>query len=107
MTDTDMLYMASLEKRNEELEAKVAELEGKHWNECGQIAHFDDELRKAKRLLRLAVDDFDILGEVKFSPKPGAHPKRREYIRILDLLDHRWRYTDEALKLIGDENDAE
>jgi hypothetical protein len=26
MTDTDMLYMASLEKRNEELEAKVAEL---------------------------------------------------------------------------------
>ena len=26
MTDTDMLYMASLEKRNEELEAKVAEV---------------------------------------------------------------------------------
>ena len=52
MTDTDILYMASLEKRNEELEAKVAELEGKHHNECGQIAHYDDELRKAKSLLR-------------------------------------------------------
>ena len=52
MTDTDMLYMASLEKRNSELEAKVAELEGKHWNECGQIAHYSDELRKAKILLR-------------------------------------------------------
>ena len=58
------------------------------------------ELEEAKRLLRLAVEDFDVLGEVKFSPKPGAHPKRREYIRILDLLDHRWRYADEALKLL-------
>lgn len=55
MTDTDMLYMASLEKRNEELEAKVAELEGKHWNECRQIAHYDDELRKANELLREAM----------------------------------------------------
>ena len=55
MTDTDILYMASLEKRNEELEAKVAELEGKHWNECGQIAHYSDELRKANELLREAM----------------------------------------------------
>lgn len=44
MTDTDMLYMTSLEKRCEELETHIAELEGKHWNECGQIAHYDDEL---------------------------------------------------------------
>ena len=81
MTDTDMLYMASLEKRNSELEAKVAELEGKHWNECGQIAHYDDELRKAKELLRKAVEDFP------------------------DLTD-MWRYADETLKLIGGgEND--
>jgi hypothetical protein len=99
--------MADLYEENQRLKAKIEELEEKHFSECGQIAHFDDELRKAKRLLRLAVDDFDILGEVKFSPKPGAHPKRREYIRILDLLDHRWRYTDEALKLIGgSENDT-
>lgn len=55
MTDTDMLYMASLTKRNEELEAKVAELEGKHHNECGQIAHYDDELRQANDLLREAL----------------------------------------------------
>lgn len=52
MTDTDMLYMASLEKRNEELGIRIAELEDKHHNECGQIAHYSDELRKAKSLLR-------------------------------------------------------
>lgn len=28
------------------------QLEGKHWNECRQIAHYEDELRKAKELLR-------------------------------------------------------
>ena len=52
MTDTDMLYMATLEKRNAELEARIAELEDKHHNECGQIAHYSDELRKANDLLR-------------------------------------------------------
>ena len=54
MTDTDMLYMASLEKRNTDLEAKVAEFEAKHFSECAQIAHYSDELRRAKELLREA-----------------------------------------------------
>lgn len=52
MSDTDMLYMASLEKRNAELEARIAELEAKHWSECRQIAHYEDEPKKAKELLR-------------------------------------------------------
>ena len=55
MTDTDMLYMASLEKRNEELEVRISVLEDKHWNECAQIAHYDDELREANSLLREAM----------------------------------------------------
>ena len=55
MTDTDMLYMASLEKRNEELEVRISVLEGKHHNECGQIAQYSDELGKAKDLLREAM----------------------------------------------------
>ena len=45
MTDTDMLYVAGLE-------ARIQELEEKHFSECGQIAHYSDELRKAKSLLR-------------------------------------------------------
>lgn len=52
MTDTDMLYMATIEKRNAELEARISVLEDKHHNECGQIAHYDDDLRQAKELLR-------------------------------------------------------
>lgn len=62
MTDTDMLYMAALEKRletaeaeNTELKARVVELEDKHWNECRQIAHYSDELRQANELLREAL----------------------------------------------------
>lgn len=58
MSDTDMLYMASLQKKldeveaeNAELRARISELEGKHLNECRQIAHYDDELSKAKELL--------------------------------------------------------
>lgn len=34
------------------LEHKNAALEDKHLNECRQIAHYSDELRKAKSLLR-------------------------------------------------------
>ena len=48
MTDTDMLYVAGLE-------ARIQELEEKHHNECGQIAHYSDELRKARDLLREAM----------------------------------------------------
>lgn len=33
-----------------ELENKITELEDKHWEECIQIAHYDDELSKAKKL---------------------------------------------------------
>lgn len=46
MTDTDMLYVAALEKENAALKQRIAELEEKHFGECAQIAHYDDELRK-------------------------------------------------------------
>ena len=96
MTDTDMLYVASLQKRNEELEARVAELEEKHFSECAQIAHYSDELAKAKELLKAAVEGLDNCAERC----------------ICDYCDSRcpfynfgcvsgWKYRDEALALIG------
>lgn len=36
------------------LEVRISVLEDKHHNECGQIAHYSDELRRAKELLREA-----------------------------------------------------
>lgn len=48
MTDTDMLHMAAMEKRCEELEARNAELEAKHWDECRQIAHYDNDIKSLK-----------------------------------------------------------
>lgn len=44
--------MADLYADNQRLKARIEELEEKHFNECGQIAHYSDELRKAKSLLR-------------------------------------------------------
>lgn len=41
-----------LESTKEELSTlrnKCKELEEKHWQECGQIAHYDDELRKERK----------------------------------------------------------
>lgn len=68
MTDTDMLYMAALEKRletaeaeNTELKAHVAELEDKHWSECRQIAHYDDELSKYQKKVPKIVEYIDYL----------------------------------------------
>ena len=106
MTDTDMLYMASLEKRNEELEAKVAELEDKHWNECRQIAHYSDELRRTKELLKKAVEDFNTLGIELDSNcelcgfRLGCEecPLHRAGINC-----RCWNKQDEALALIGED----
>lgn len=110
MTDTDMLYMAALEKRNEELEAKVAELESKHWNECGQIAHYDDELRRTKELLKAAVEDvrycmrsYDpceicaLLGEDGECPAADDDDCNEKY---------KWRCEAEALALIGEDTNV-
>ena len=62
MTDTDMLYIAGLEKRNSELEAKVAELESKHWNECRQIAYYDDERKKIREYLQHSAKTMTVHG---------------------------------------------
>jgi hypothetical protein len=100
MTDTDMLYVASLQKRNEELEARVAELEAKHHNECAQIAHYSDELRRAKELLEAAVEGFEYIKP--YTSHCDGHcnncPFENEGWCRID-----WRYTDEALELIGED----
>ena len=108
MTDTDILYMASLEKRNEELEAKVAELEGKHHNECGQIAHYDDELRKAKELLRKAVEvinreisSFTTCEECNMYDEETTECNGNAMDKCSEI--GKWRYADEALALIEED----
>lgn len=79
MTDTDMLYMASLEKRNEELEVRISVLEDKHHNECGQIAHYDDELGQAKELLR---DVLPILHRAFFANYKDTNAANELYDKI-------------------------
>jgi len=95
MTDTDMLYMAALEKRNEELEAKVA--------------HYSDELKRTKELLKKAVEDFNTLGIELDSNcelcgfRLGCEecPLHRAGINC-----RCWNKQDEALALIGKDIDV-
>ena len=44
--------------------ARIAELESKHELECMQIAHYSDELAKAKELTRAISEDMRELTEV-------------------------------------------
>jgi len=126
MTDTDMLYMASLEKRNEELEAKVAELEGKHFVECTiisqykaenrQLAEWLTELKEAKRLLKAAVEDFRWLESHTEDEKGHCciSGDNNELACIHCPLNQRnkdtimcgWNYEAEALALIGEDTNV-
>lgn len=57
-----------------------------------RICQLEDQFEKAKQLLKAAVEDFS---EVKsYLSEP--------YSRLCD----KWRYEDEALKLIGDESNG-
>ena len=67
---------------------ELKELEAKHWDECRQIAHYDDELKEAKRLLKVAMGDMEILYEAG---------KDEGCVGI----KFKWRYADEAKKLLG------
>lgn len=41
--------LKSMKKELSTLRNKCKELEEKHWQECGQIARYDDELRKERK----------------------------------------------------------
>ena len=82
-----------------QLDEQIKELEAKHWDECRQIAHYDDELKEAKRLLEAAVKiaktlpcDDNHCGECVHNDN-GYVCSEYEYFE--------WRYADAALKLIG------
>jgi len=92
MTDTDMLYMAALEKRletaeaeNTELKARVAELEDKHWNECRQIAHYDDELRNQNDAAY--VRKSDVLDLITEAHEGGSFTDYSDYSSLWDAVD--------------------
>ncbi|MBR4627764.1 MAG: hypothetical protein IKO47_08710 [Ruminococcus sp.] len=113
VSDTDMLYMASLQKHNEELEAHVAELEEKHHNECGQIAHYSDELRRAKELLKEAVK---LIPHMKFYGrhycKPCVHWNLEDRCKGIEnplckecWNNFKWVHEAEALALIVEDGE--
>ena len=88
-------YISELEAENAELRAKVESAER-------QIAEYDDELRKAKRLL----------GEALRTLNDGSCNKDCRQCKWNEngcemSCRFAWRYGDEVSALIGDENDAE
>lgn len=58
--------------------------------------------KKAKQLLKAAVEDFVRIDEVKLLPENTIRPML-EYTNIIDIIRHKWRYADEAEKLLKDE----
>lgn len=58
MSEAAMLreILKQKEARIAELETKVKILEDKHWEECRQIAHYDDKLRKASHVIDAIVE---------------------------------------------------
>ena len=63
----------------------------------------DKRIAELEYLLRLAVEDFDLYGEVINSPAYSAHPRYVDYCRIINVRTHRWRFAEQAQKVLGDE----
>lgn len=66
------------------------------------VQMLEEYREKAKRLLKAAVEDFAVYGALKdlSSEQRVQNPDWRRFNRVFDVLDHQWRYADEALKLI-------
>lgn len=54
--------MADLYEEHQRLKARISELEEKHWNECGQIAHYDDERKKIREYLQHSAKTMTVHG---------------------------------------------
>lgn len=90
--------------------ARIAELEAKHHNECAQIAHYSDELAKAKELLRAAVEDLSCGCDGENNKcikncKTCTHNSIKGY-GCRYYGEYHWRYADEALAVIGGETNG-
>ena len=84
------------------------DLEEKHWNECMQIARYDDELAEAKRLLQAAI-------KVINENCDGFCEYCKYYTKFnlsscelgIDVCENNnqweWKYEAEALKLLGEQ----
>lgn len=78
-----------------------------------QLAEWLTELKEAKRLLRLGVEDFAKLDRVNTKVRNCMIPDMDcadcplNWDSVDDSVEpcHNWRYADEALKLIGGEAD--
>ena len=94
-----------------QLDEQIKELEAKHWDECRQIAHYDDELKEAKRLLKAAVEDNkrvlrENFGDIcqfckHYSNSEAQCRKPHNGSGSWCCENAEWRYAAEALKLIG------
>ena len=67
------------------------------------ITERDKRIAELEYLLRLAVEDFDLYGEVISSPAYSAHPRYVDYCRTINVRTHRWRFAEQAQKALGDE----
>ena len=89
-----------------ELEEKLRDRDLEADNGVRQIAHYDDELRRAKELLKAAVEDFKVIGKALDAdcdmlincddcPLQSGHYNCRS-----------WNHQNEALALIGGGRDV-
>jgi len=70
-----------------------------------QLAEWLTELKETKRLLKLAVEDIEGRSADKCKGCIYENASDREkYVNCTNFHCYEWRYTDEALKLIGDED---
>ena len=79
-----------------QLDEQIKELEAKHWDECRQIAHYDEELKEAKRLLKAAVEDITFILSYSCSDEEMCCKE----CPTVNHACNKWRYTDEAEKLL-------
>lgn len=76
MTDTDMLYMASLEKRNEELEAKLNA-------EAARSAEYEVRAEKMRDLLR---ESLPVLHKAFFANYKDTNAANELYDKIKKVV---------------------
>jgi hypothetical protein len=76
-------------------------------NMADTIHQLEEQLKEAKRLLKLAVEDFTAIAEVRAAATPILCPKYYEaYMKAIDVRTRKWQYADEALALIGEDTNV-
>lgn len=104
--DPDGVFAQDIEAIDMAVKAIIEAMEVKSGSDVLKILKLEEENKELKRLLKMAVEDFDyIYQEHSCAAISGCRIDYPYSGGAADCCNGKWKHADESMKLIGEDNE--